>query len=215
METKTFTTLPTAPGLPPPLKRSKSVESPKTQLPIPSPPNPASKLKNSKSLKSYNPFPKSPANPAQKCQRIKKFKRPQKISPTVLEKRLNNFTHLERRKRYFDNIPKSDSIDTNFDDQVFFHPVTKKIKLNDNPKVKIVISESVRESTGVTVFKDKDIYTDNQAGTGFSKLLKLNGKDYDADTTESEEAKGVQNSFGSLMQAVNGIKKNRVTAKAG
>jgi hypothetical protein len=58
------------------------------------------------------------------------------------------------------------------------------------------------------VFKDKDIYTAGQGNTGFSKLLKLNGKDYDADTTESEEAKGVQNAFGSLIQAVNATKKS-------
>lgn len=198
METKTLATQPAIPDVAAPLKRSKSADSPKTQLPPADQRNPSNKLKNSKSLKSHNPPPKSPANAPQKCQKIKKFKRPQKnISPTVLEKRLHNFTHLERRKRYFDNIQKCDSIDTNTDDQIFFHPVTKKIKLNDNPKVKIVNCESIRNSTGVTIFKDKDIYTDNQNNTGFSKLLKLNGHDYDADTTESEETKGVQNSFNS------------------
>ena len=128
------------------------------------------------------------------------------VSGADLQEKLIKYTKVSRKKRSFDKIEKSilsseNSLDNNNNSPYgVFHPVSKKIKLYENPSVKIMGFDSNRISTNIRCYEDQALFN-KETNPKMCKKLRYTRHDNDADTTESEKQKGQNFCYQQLMSA--------------
>lgn len=155
--------------------------------------------------KSCRDFTQKTRGATQQLRKIKKFNKPCKtIQANLLESKLIHLTKLEKRKRDFENIDKSINNSISDGDNELIHPVSKKMKLNQNLKIKLMSFSSNRKFSNINIkcYNDKDL----QMPASFCSLLKKTTGDNDADTTEEEVKKGIKLNFKELTRAVKAVK---------